>query len=625
MNGTEAVRSHPGFAQVALLLLACVLLPVFVLGSFYVLDRDVRPGRDFSLDDFEYLVSHADSPAETSGQWRRFDRPIRVPDEPYASVWIRTDITQRLNLGQANTLYIHRAFANVQVWLQEELQYTAAPIEEPLAFFRTPLLIPLGEFDDSADRTSMHIRLTKARGGVSPPAFYLAPYSELTAAYRHNYWIAQTLPILFISITLTMTLLVGGLFFMRPQETAYGWYALYMLLWTAHTAHALVDHIPMDHEVWFSLTYLCVAWVACEVVFINRYFNFRMRRVEMFVAVVTLLLAIVVLLPASFGATDGLLRVTVLLWMSWVILLALFVFAQCFMAVRRRWSVDSVGLLLISSVVVVVGIRDHLFDFYEFVPGTTFYLQFIVIIPLLFFGFLLLRRHVRTLTFSEKLNAELEERVNLKAKQLEDTYRKLNEEEKRREVAEERARLMRDMHDGLGGQLVHALSLAENAGDKRDLKQALRYALSDLRLIVDSLAPSDDGFGSLLANFRHRISKSVARAGIELHWNLSGAQDTDLRADQSLALLRIIQEATTNALRHSECETITISVSSNADVLIAEVRDDGKGIDAPGHGRGLDNMRIRADSISAGLTVRSDAGGTFVRCVLESRQSSEQA
>ena len=616
MNSAATARSNPTFAQVTLVLAACVLLPIGVLGFFYVVDKDVSPNREFLLEDFEYLVSHADRPATSSGEWRRFDRTIQMPDEPYASLWIRKDVTRRLDVTQANALYIPKAFANVQVWLRGELQYTAAPIEEPLAFFRTPLLIPLGKLDTAAERSWLHIRLTAARGSLSPKSVYLAPYSELVSAYRHNYWLAQTLPKLFISVALTMIALVGGLFLMRPQDTAYGWYALYMLLWTAHTTHALIDYIPISHELWFALNYLCLVWVACEVIFINRYFDLRMRRVERAIAVVTALLAIAVLLPALLDAQHVAFIATHYVWMPWVISLALFVFVQCFMAVRQRWSIDSVGLLLISSIFVTIGIRDHLFDFYYFVPGTTYYLQFTVVIPLLFFGFLLLRRHVHTLKFSEELNAELEQRAALKAKQLEDTYRKLNEEEKRREVAEERARLMRDMHDGLGGHLVHALSLAEKGEDRQYLKEALRYALSDLRLIVDSLAPSDDGFDSLLANFRHRISKSVARAGIDLNWSLSGAQNAKLKADQSLALLRIVQEATTNALRHSECKTIDISVSSNADALIAEVRDDGKGIKDRSHGRGLDNMQIRADSISAALTVHSDAGGTSVRCVI---------
>ncbi|MEO1244175.1 MAG: ATP-binding protein [Pseudomonadota bacterium] len=613
---TEAVRSNPAVAQVALLLLACVLLPICVLSFFYVFDKDVKPRTEFLLSNFEYVASHANEPEAVSGEWRRFDRSIEVPDDPYASVWIRTDVTRRLDLSRATALYIPKARANVQVWLRGKLQHTAAPIEEPLAFIKTPLLIPLGEFDTSVERTWMHIRLTKARGFLMPPNIYLAPYAELTTAYRHTYWIAQTLPKLLVAVALTMTALVGGLFIMRPQDTAYGWYALYMFLWTAHTAHALVDNIPIHHELWFALTYLSLALVPCEVIFINRYFDLRMRWVEKLIAIVTTLLASTLLLPAVLGLKDLAYIATHHLWMPWIMLLGLFVFVQCFMAVRRSWSIDSIGLLLSSSIFVVVGIRDHLFDFHDFVPGTTYYLQFIVVIPLLFFGFLLLRRHVRALRLSEKLNAELEERVSQKAQQLEDSYRKLTEEEKRREVAEERARLMRDMHDGLGGHLVHALSLAENKEDRRDLKQALRYALSDLRLIVDSLAPSETGFSSLLANFRHRISKSVGRAGIEMQWTLSIADDVSLKADQSLALLRIIQEATTNALRHSECKTIRISVSTDAQTLEAEIRDDGKGIESRGHGRGLDNMQIRAASISARLAIDSNKAGTSVRCIV---------
>lgn len=585
-----------------------------VLSLFHALDKPVRPSQEFRLNELEYVISHADAPPEATGEWQRITSVVEVPETPYASVWFRMDVAQRLDRNHANALYIARAFANVQVWLDEDLQYTAAPIEEPLALFQTPLLIPLGNFDPSADRVMLHIRLTKAWGYYRPSAIYLAPSGELTTAFERRYWQVQTLPKLIIAVTLTMVALIGGLYLMRPKDSAYGWYALYMLLWTAHTAHALVDRIPIDHEVWFALTYLCLVWVVCEVIFINRYFGFHMPRIERTIAVVTVLLAIAVLLPALLGSTYGSDAVTHVLWLPWMILLALFVFVQCFMAVRQRWSIDSLGLLLISSIFVVISVRDAWFDFFGGLPGTMYYLQFIVLAPLFFFGFLLLRRHVRALRLSENLNTELEKRVAAKAEQLEQTYVKLTEEEKKREVAEERARLMRDMHDGLGGQLVHALSLTEKTEDRPDLKQALQYALTDLRLIVDSLAPAEDGFGPLLANFRHRVSKSVARAGIDLDWALSGVQDVKLRADQSLALLRIIQEATTNALRHSECNRISISVTNGGDAVTAEVRDDGKGIGSSRHGRGLDNMLIRAESMSGELSIASDAGGTSVLC-----------
>lgn len=585
-----------------------------VLALFNALDKPIRPDQNYRLEGFEYLISHADAPPEAAREWQNLTGLVRIPEDPYASIWIRMNAADRLDPGQANALYIPRAFANVQLWLDGRLRYTAAPIEEPLAFFRTPLLIPLGSSTPSTDEVWIHLRLTKAWGYFTQPAMYLGPNAELTAGFESRYWLAQTLPKLIIAITLTMVALIGGLYLMRPKDSAYGWYALYMLLWTAHTAHALVDRLPVDHEVWFALNYLTLVWIACEVIFINRYFDFHMPRVEMAIGAITPLLATVVLIPAFWGSTYGSVVVTQLVWLPWIVLLGFFVFVQCFMAVRQHWSIDSIGLLLISSIFVAIGSRDVWFEFVGGIPGTVFYLQFMVLIPLFFFGFLLLRRHVRALRLSESLNTELEKRVAAKAQQLERTYAQLNEEEKKREVAEERARLMRDMHDGLGGQLVHALSLTEKAEDRPDLKEALRNALSDLRLIVDSLAPTEDGFGPLLANFRHRVSKSVARAGIGLNWELSGVQDIDLRADQSLALLRIIQEATTNALRHSECKTITISVTNGGDAVAAEVRDDGKGIGDFRPGRGLDNMRIRAESMSGELAIDSDASGTSVRC-----------
>jgi signal transduction histidine kinase len=100
---------------------------------------------------------------------------------------------------------------------------------------------------------------------------------------------------------------------------------------------------------------------------------------------------------------------------------------------------------------------------------------YIPAVVLLTMGWALLARlvdsHVETLV----LNRELEDRVEEKHRELERNYARLAALERDRAVAEERARLMRDVHDGVGGQLVSTLALVE-AGDPPATRSRSRSA-----------------------------------------------------------------------------------------------------------------------------------------------------
>ena len=615
MRATTTADSKPTRSQVALLLLGCLVTPVLALGIFYGIDRAVDLSDDYRLLEFEYVVSHEAQPPQHSADWVVYDRAFDAPNEPFASVWFRTNIKDRLLDDQPNVLYVPALYGTFGAWLQGSMRYATGPFSKPLAYVTSPLLVPLGNFDSSPEAIWLYVRYANERGNIYPTEVYLGPPSVLRDAYDHMVRIKVTYPTVVVVVALTMILLATGLFLLRPKQTMFGWFALYIFFLVLHTSHQLVDQIPLPHELWFSLAYLALAWLPCNSVFLNRFFEFQAPVMERILLVVTSLLGVVLLAPALFDWSVDIISVTRRLWLHWIQLVSLVVFAQCIIAVRKRWSADSIGLALIAAVVIGVGIRDYFFDwYYDLVPGTTYYLQFVALLPLIYFGVFLTRRFVQTVRASEALNAELEQRVQDKAEQLEESFRQLHKEEKKREIAEERARIMRDMHDGLGGHLVHALSLAEKDEDRSDLRNALRYALSDLRLIVDSLTPSEEGFDVLIANFRHRVSKAVSRAGVELNWSLNDLDAVDLRSDQALAVLRIIQEATTNALRHADCTEISISIDREDDALIVEISDNGRGIQSSHRGRGIDNMKVRANSLGGTLELLPLDVGTTVRC-----------
>ena len=114
--------------------------------------------------------------------------------------------------------------------------------------------------------------------------------------------------------------------------------------------------------------------------------------------------------------------------------------------------------------------------------------------------------------------------------------------------------------------------------------------------------------------------------GVAVRWRFENLDDVFLDTSQSLDLLRIVQEALTNALRHSGANRVEVTISSAAGVLALEVRDNGSGFEAGMNGpegTGMRSMRARARRLHADLTVESSHAGVAMRLRME-RSASEQ-
>ena len=173
----------------------------------------------------------------------------------------------------------------------------------------------------------------------------------------------------------------------------------------------------------------------------------------------------------------------------------------------------------------------------------------------------------------------------------------------------ERQRLIRDMHDGIGGQLL-SLLLRIRAGriDLPQIEQDVQASVNDLRLIVDSMDHVGDNLETALATFRERAQAQADAADITLTWTQNGL--AGLKANSSRAILqvyRIMQEILSNALRHSGADDIRIDIKGAGGWLRIRIRDNGYGF-APDNiraGHGLKNMQKRADSLGARLEIIS--------------------
>jgi signal transduction histidine kinase len=190
---------------------------------------------------------------------------------------------------------------------------------------------------------------------------------------------------------------------------------------------------------------------------------------------------------------------------------------------------------------------------------------------------------------------------------------------------EERRRLRRDLHDGLGAQLA---ALNVQAGSIRrlissdpegadelvvELREELRTAIADIRrLVYDLRPPALDELGLLAAlrqlAERYGIEGERVRVEVQLPEDLS-----PLPAAVEVAVYRIAQEAMTNVVRHARANRCVARLAVKGDVTL-EIIDDGVGIpEERTAGVGLSSMRERAAELGGSCIVQSiPEGGTQV-------------
>jgi signal transduction histidine kinase len=188
---------------------------------------------------------------------------------------------------------------------------------------------------------------------------------------------------------------------------------------------------------------------------------------------------------------------------------------------------------------------------------------------------------------------------------------------------EERQRVAREIHDGvaqevasLGYALDELVATADEDGQRarlREVRAEVSRVVSELRLSIfdlrSEISPAA-GLGSALSNYVRTVG---SRSGLTVHLTLDESP-TRLRTEVETELLRIAQEAVTNARKHSDADNLWVDCRIRPPFARITVQDDGTGLDDAHMGPhadsyGLKIMRERAERINATLDIGSDASG----------------
>ena len=225
---------------------------------------------------------------------------------------------------------------------------------------------------------------------------------------------------------------------------------------------------------------------------------------------------------------------------------------------------------------------------------------------------------VRTLNLAERSSEELALRVHHKTHELEQSYQALRANEFAAARTQERERMVREMHDGLGAQLMTALrGIERGALGKEQVVQSLHEGLDELRLLMDS-TDNTQPLQTALANWRNRWDGRLAATGLTLQWTLGDAlEDIELPGDTVLQIMRVLQEAGANIVKHAQATEVAVSAGVHSEPgggcgLVLEITDDGIGLptfESSRPGRGIRNMRQRARLIGATLELMPRPNG----------------
>lgn len=285
-----------------------------------------------------------------------------------------------------------------------------------------------------------------------------------------------------------------------------------------------------------------------------------------------------------------------------------------------RWSVQlQVAALLLMAALMFFEVTRYLGWFYIDYKAVRHYH---VPLMLLAIGAVIFERHVLAVRRTAQANVELEQRVLERTREIESDHARMEEVNREHALAEQRRRILADLHDGLGASLIGLLHrLRDSQRQHTGIQDRVYEALLEIRIAVDALQPREDDLATILGNLRQRFDEMIRPTGLHLFWDLQELPAiTGLRPTTVFELQRILLEAVTNVLKHSGARHLIITAHTDAQREIRiKIEDDGRGFD-PLHraaGLGLLNMQNRAARIGAKLEVRRrEAGGTIVEVAL---------
>lgn len=564
-----------------------------------------------TLPDDGWQHVKAGTPAENAGRdgiWYRID-------------WQRSCENPRTH---AVALVMESVVLAGEIYINGEQLWQDASLVEPLSrSWNMPRLLRLPEAHLHDGVNSVRIRVVSVAGqqlGLGP--VYLGETQAMQQIYDGLWWRNRTLFTINLIVSGVLGIFFLALWVAHRNETAYGWYALSTLFWMVFAVNILATSPwPFMSSASSAAMFLAslVLSVTTFCIFTWRLSERKLPRLEkvLWALTVLLLLASIATPVAYVGVIHSI-----------VFLICTLVFVtNCLLMPAHAWQTRNPEHILLAAcllALLIISVHDYLL-ITKIISGSVSILPYANIAVTLCLAGIMGSRHAKNVRRIERFNQELQEAVTTAQAELATTLKQQYGLALSNTRLQDRLQLAHDLHDGLGGSLLHIMASVEQSPQELQRERVLsmlKHLRDDLRQTIDS--SSSEGTEApatpkeWIAPLRHRFTSLFDHFNIRSHWQLPDEWLTRPNALQCLGLTRLVEEGLTNVVRHSHAANVWLRLiqESKAELRL-EIEDDGVGFDVDavrqsGLSVGMRSMTTRIARLDGTLIVESDTGKTLL-------------
>ncbi len=478
---------------------------------------------------------------------------------------------------------------------------------------RMPLLVSLPQDHVVSGRNRLDIEVETGPvrfGGLS--VVYLGRPNDFVGLYRYRLFWGRDVKIAIFGANLFLAAACACIVILRPRESVLAW-----LGWAIGISCVMGGSIfgngsggAVGIQPW-----LLTLAPGAAIAFVG-YLRERSGLACPRIMVVGMWGAPAATFACALVPSVGILWAIVFLTVPITILVLIYAFWLLVIHARSEPSAD-LGVLLLGVGSLLLATSHAAAVRVGMIESPVFFIQFARLIIVLGLAIGLMKRWAEIANELDSAAQTLAMRLAEKEDQLARVFDVQRRQAEREAEENERQRITAELHDGVAGYLAVIVALAETPEtDGREIECTARHALTELRLVVDAMSLREREFGVALARLRENTEKPLQRLGICTEWVVAKNVDrVKIYPHQGLDILRIIQEAIANAVRHGRPSRIRveISVDGSQKLIVAVQNSGGRRLAMDRRGRGVTNMEARAVALGGLLTFGALQDGGVVQ------------
>lgn len=491
-----------------------------------------------------------------------------------------------------------------------------------------PMLIPLPPNLINSDGQPDVIKIVQSTHepyiSISRP--YIGNMFDLRMVYEVAIFLSSTLANASNLLCLIVGLFIIGAWLISPKDNIFGLAGAASVLWSLLFVLALWTYMPISfYKIWRWTMYLVTGgFIVLMSMFVLTFIGEPLRKFG-----IIILLGYASIAPICYGIWGG--AVESLLNTFWTVPMMLAYVYACarltFYCIRVK-SMLSIALLTQSIVCVALALHDYgVFTgflaslssadtewswsslFFESIYLTHLGFPFLILIV----GYIFLDQYRGHVNSIQNYTCYLKKRLHERELELDLSYESQKKMERLDAARLERERIYQDIHDGIGSRLVTAVfSIRRGNIQASAIEVQLLDCLSDLRFVVNSENDKNDDIQSAIFEYCDNQEYLLAGDNLLLSCYISESPGIFLPLQTHLSIIRILQEALTNIIKHANASEICVNFEVKNAEIILSISDNGQGVHASSAGRRLSDFGLSGGKGLIGMTARAyKIGGRF--------------